>query len=208
MPFFTPDVERGLVAGAFGLAGTLIPAALAWSRDRDVASSRMRKLDEATRRIAFWEQWLKVSTQIADPSDLTCVQRVRKELALLGDILESDSLTVHAQMSTQQGIASEYKKTVHSLSLWRRLLLLYPPERSLAWFPRLLFYIGLFSLIVFSVFQISDRSNVEGFVIVEFMTIVWIVVFRYLSVWLEQPHGSSLGLPVIAAPPPPPLPRS
>jgi hypothetical protein len=50
------EVEQGLVAGIFGLMGTLIPAALAWARDRDVTSARVRRLDEATRRLGSWDQ--------------------------------------------------------------------------------------------------------------------------------------------------------
>ena len=33
MPF-SADVQKGLIAGAFGLVGTLIPAILSWSHDR------------------------------------------------------------------------------------------------------------------------------------------------------------------------------
>jgi len=66
------DVKKGLIAGAFGLAGTLIPVVLSWSRDRDAASTRQRKIDEATKRIAFWEQWLKLSAQVESPDGQGC----------------------------------------------------------------------------------------------------------------------------------------
>ena len=92
---FSDDVKKGLIAGAFGLAGTLIPVALSWSRDRDAASTRQRKIDEATKRVAFWDQWLKLSSQVESPSGQTAAQRVQKEFAMLGDIIESDSLLAH-----------------------------------------------------------------------------------------------------------------
>lgn len=201
------DVKKGLIAGAFGLAGTLIPVALSWSRDRDAASTRQRKIDEATKRVAFWDQWLKLYSQVESPSGETAAQRVQKELALLGDIIENDSLLAHTQISRQQEKTSRFTERVSTLSAWRRLFLLYRPERSLAWFPRLLFYAGLLSIVLFlavgfSEFGKGNSSAVGGLFIFEFMAIVWCTVFRYLSRFLEQPHGASIA-DTIPIPPPP-----
>jgi hypothetical protein len=198
------DVKRGLIAGAFGLAGTLIPVVLSWSRDRDAASTRQRKIDEATKRVAFWDQWLKLSSQFESTSG----QRVQKELAMLGDIIESDSLLAHTQISRQQEKTSKFTERVSTLPAWRRLLLLYRPERSLAWFPRLLFYSGLLSIVLFIAVQFSEfrehnsSSALGGLFIFEFMAIVWCTVFRYLSRFLEQPHGPSIS-DTSSMPPPP-----
>jgi hypothetical protein len=194
---FSDDVKKGLIAGAFGLAGTLIPVVLSWSRDRDAASTRQRKIDEATKRVAFWDQWLKLSSQIEPPGGQTANQRVQKELAMLGDIIESDSLLAHTQISTQQEKTSKFARQVNVLPAWRRLLLFYRPERSLAWFPRLLFYAGLVSIVLFIAVQFSefkdkDPSAFEGLFLFEFMALVWCSVFRYLSRFLEQPHGTSV----------------
>jgi hypothetical protein len=197
------DVKRGLIAGAFGLAGTLIPVVLSWSRDRDAASSRQRKIDEATKRIAFWEQWLKLSAQVESPDGQGCAQRVQKELAMLGDIIERDSLLAHTQSSKLQEKTSKFTEHINVLPAWRRLLLFYRPERSLAWFPRLLFYAGVLSFFLFLAVQISDiSSNLEGFWGIEFMVLVWCTVFRYLSRFLEQPHGPSIS-DTSSIPPPP-----
>lgn len=204
MPLLTEDIEKGLIAGAFGLAGTLIPVFVSWSRDRDIASARLRKLEEATKRVAFWDQWLKLSCQVQSPSAPECLQRVQRELDLLRDIVEGDALLAHTQMSKQQHRKSEFAERILALPFWRRLLLLYKPGRTLAWFPRFLFYLGLATLIIFSLLQISDRSNLEGFLVIELMLLVWVFVFRYLSRWLEEPHGSALTVPVSFHPPPTP----
>jgi hypothetical protein len=194
------DVQKGMVAGLFGLIGTLIPAALAWSRDRDVASTRARRLDEATKRITFWEQWLKLSST-ADPADLTCTQRVLKELKVLGEIIESESLLAQSQVLGQQRTSSEYERLVGSVPFWRKLLLLYKPQRALAWFPRLFFYIGLFLAAVFP-FSLVDPTNKDftpkDFIVAELFMLVWMAIFRSLSQWLEHPHASAL--PTAAAP--------
>jgi len=207
MPFFTEDVRKGLVAGAFGLAGTLIPVFLSWSRDRDVASARLRKLEEATKRVAFWDQWYKLSTQIKEPSDFTTQQAVQKELALLRNIIEGDALLAHAQLSKQQSKTSAFSGKILALPFWRKLLLLYRPARSLAWFPRILFYVGVVSSLLLCLVQISEKSNLEGFLLLEIMGLVWIFVFRYLSRWLEEPHGAVLSVSDSVPIPPPPKPQ-
>jgi hypothetical protein len=201
------DVKKGLIAGAFGLIGTLFPVVLSWSRDRDAASTRHHKIDEATKRVAFWDQWLKLYSQLESPSGQTASQRVQKELALLGDIIENDSLIAHTQSSRQQEKTSQFTERIISLPAWRRFFLLYRPERSLAWFPRLLFYSGLLSIILFIAVQFTESkagntSAVGGLFIFEFMAVVWCTVFRYLSRFLEQPHGPSI--PVTTSVPPPP----
>jgi hypothetical protein len=202
------DVKKGLIAGAFGLAGTLIPVVLSWSRDRDAASTRQRKIDEATKRIVFWDQWLKLSTQVESPDGLSCAQRVQKELAMLGDIIERDSFIAHTQISKLQEKTSKFTAQINVLPIWRRLLLFYKPERTLAWFPRLLFYAGVLLMLLCVAVQISessktiDSSNFEGFFLIEFMILVWCAVFRYLSRFLEQPHGPSIN-ETTAIPPPP-----
>ena len=208
--FSDADVKKGLIVGAFGLVGTLIPVALSWSRDRDVATTRQRRIDEATKRVAFWDQWLKLYSQVESPSGETAAQRVQKELTMLGEIIENDSLVAHAQISKLEEKTSKFTQQINTLPGWRRLLLFYKPERSLAWFPRLLFYFGVLCFFLFIAVQISeiyksgstDRSTVEGFFVFEFLTLVWCTVFRYLSRFLEQPHGPSIS--DTGAPPPPP----
>jgi hypothetical protein len=204
---FSDDVQKGLVAGAFGLVGTLIPAAVAWSRDRDAASSRMRKLDEATKKVAFWEQWLKLSAQTCDPANADSVARVQKELTLLAEMLENDSVQAQAAMLKQRGKSTEFQQKVHSMPYWRRLLLLYKPARSLAWFPRLFFFAGLLLAFVLLI-TLADPAKtfpVKDLLIVESMLLVWMALFRSLSQWFEQPHGptSLVELPQRVPPPKP-----
>jgi hypothetical protein len=206
MPF-SDDVQRGLVAGAFGLVGTLVPAVISWSHDRDAASARLRKLDEATKKVAFWEQWLKLSTQICGPDDGDCIARVRKELALLAELLENDSTLAQADMVKQRGRSTEFQEKVHAMSTWRRLLLLYKPARALAWVPRLFFFMGFFlaALMLFTLLDSTHEFSYKDLAIVEVMLFIWMAIFRSLSQWLEQPHGppSLIGAASTAAPPPP-----
>jgi hypothetical protein len=202
------DVQKGMVAGAFGLVGTFIPAAVAWSRDRDAASARIRKLDEATKKVAFWEQWLKLSTQTCDPANLDSVARVQKELTLLAEMLENDSVVAQAAMIKQRGKSTEFQQKVHAMPYWRRFLLLYKPARSLAWFPRLFFFGGLLLalILLITLFDPAKTFPLKDLLIIESMLIVWMAIFRSLSQWFEQPHGptSLVELPQRVPPPPKP----
>ncbi len=189
------DVKKGLIAGAFGLVGTLVPAAISWSHDRSATSARARILEEATKRLAFWEQWLKLSTQVAEPSDPTACQRLQQELALLSDILQKDSFIMRAQVSKLRGKVSEFHSKVEALSWWRRLLLLYMPARAAAWFPRIFFFAGIaFALFIPFGFAAPDQPlSLQDFAISELCFLVWIAIFRALSHWLEQPKSNSAG---------------
>jgi len=199
------EVEQGLVAGIFGLVGTLIPAGLAWARDRDVTSARVRRLDEATKRVGFWDQWLKLSTQLAEPGDSDLHERVRRELAMLCSMIESDSLVLHAAASRQQVQSTAYTAKIHTMPFWRKLFLFYKPERAVAWFPRLFFYLGL-AFCAFLLFAFADpESRRDVTLYVELFFVTMTLIFRFLSHWLEQPRGVAL-VPQAATPVPPPPP--
>ena len=202
MPF-SDDVQKALVAGAFGLVGTLIPAAISWSHDRDAASARTRTLDEATKRLAFWEQWLKLCGQVSIPEDPTPAQ-LQNELQLLREIVQRDSLVAHAQQIRLRGKSTEFQSRLDDLPVWRRLLLLYKPGRPNAWIPRLFFYVGLFFalLIPFGLAGTPPLSH-SDFVISEGVFAVWILIFWSLSRWLEQPRHASGVEPSVAPPPKP-----
>ena len=206
MPF-SADVQKGLIAGAFGLVGTLIPAVLSWSHDRSATSARTRTLEDAAKRLAFWEQWLKLSTQVSEPSDAAATGCLQQELALLSELIQKDSVAAHAQQTKLRGKSSAFQIRLDALPLWRRLLLLYKPARSTAWFPRIFFFGGLaFALLVpFGLAATPDPLTYKDFAISEVFLIVWMVIFRSLSRWLEQPRHAAADTEVTAYPPPTPV---
>ncbi len=189
---FSDEVQKGLIAGAFGLVGTLIPALLSWSHDRSAASARMQTLDEAAKRLDFWEQWLKLSTQVAEPTVPADTLKLQQELALLSDILQRDSFLAHAQITKQRGKSTEFQTKLDALPIWRRLLLLYLPARSAAWFPRLFFFagLGLALLVPFGLLATPDPLTLKDFAISEFCLFIWMFVFRSLSRGLEEPRSA------------------
>ena len=198
----TDQTEKIIEAAVAGLVGTLIPAFIAWSHDRDANAARMRKLDEAIKRVAFWDAWLKVSVQLSTTSDVERMRKIEQEMAALGHALEMDSQAFQQEVAQQQTVVKKFAQTRHALPAWRRALLLYAPKRMLAWFPRLLFYVGMVTLMITLLVLAFDRTQMLGGVLVVILEVGWCFLFYSLSRWLEQPQHSL----VVAVPaPPPPL---
>lgn len=202
---FSEDVQKGLIAGAFGLVGTLVPAAISWTHDRSADAARTRTLDEATKRLVFWDQWLKLAAQVAEPGDTTPA-RVQQELALLSEMIQKDSILAHAQQKLRSR-STAFQNKLDDLSVWRRLLLLYAPARSAAWLPRLFFFAGLACALIIPLGLAAphDPLTLKDFLISELFFLVWIVIFRSLSHWLEQPRHATTDPEIHASPPPKPL---
>ncbi len=55
-------VRTTLVLIGIPIASILVPALLTWARDLDAPSRRIRKLDEQSKIVAFWDGWLKTVT--------------------------------------------------------------------------------------------------------------------------------------------------
>ena len=199
------EVEQGLIIGICGLTGTLVPVGLAWTRDRGVASRRMRNLEEAMQRLEFWEKWLKLSTQVSDPASSTCQERVQQEIAYLGRIIEMDSRDAHEQVSRLRDATAVYQEKVHGLPLWREWLLFYLPPRPLAWIPRLFLYAGFLLALVMllTLFSLDQSFTRNDLLIIEGLLGVWMVIFRYLSKWLERPHTTAQTVSTTRVGPPP-----
>lgn len=205
---FSEDVQKALIAGAFGLVGTLVPAVISWSHDRSAVSARSRTLEDATKRLAFWEQWLKLSSQVATPGDTT-PEQVQRELARLSEIIQKDSVLAHAQQNVRSK-STAFQNRVDDLSTWRKVLLFYSPARSSAWFPRIFFYIGLISALIIPAGLAAPQDPLTGkdFLISELFFLVWMVIFRSLSRWLEQPRHAAVDPEIHVSTPPPPPPMS
>jgi hypothetical protein len=206
---FSEDVQKGLIAGAFGLVGTLVPAVISWNHDRSAVSARARTLEDATKRLAFWEQWLKLSAQVAGPGETTTSEQLQRELVRLGEIIQKDSVLTHAQQNMRTK-SSEFINKLDDLPMWRRALLLYRPARSAAWFPRIFFFIGLLSSLIIPAGFAAPKDPLSGkdFLISELFFLVWMAIFRSLSRWLEQPRHAAIDPEIHVRTPPPPPPMS
>lgn len=193
-----PDkVVEGLIAGSFGVAGTLITAGVSWVRDRDVATQRVHQLEEAIKRLQFWDQWVKLATDLPLPMNEITLAMVQREMNLMVRILENSSHSMETALSLQRTQTTALSDMVQGLSPLRRVLLLYTPARSLAWFPRGFYYLSV-ALALVSLLALADpekTASVKEVILVEIFLLTAAVTFRSLSEWLEKPrlaHGAPL----------------
>lgn len=178
------DIRPILLAGCFGLAGTLIPIFISWSKERDVVSQRSRQLDEAIRRVQFWDQWLKLSTVIGDPADDIARQRVQHELEMLCQLLGGASAQLHSEQVVLQDSTTAFQTKLKNMSFIRRLLLLYKPARNIAWIPRVFFFFFIAMASLVSLVAFEKTSNLY---VAIFMLLI-ASLFRWLSLWIERPR--------------------
>lgn len=195
------DVVGGMVVGAFGLVGTLASLCVSWLRDRDAVSQRSKQLEEATKRIQFWDQWLKLSTTVDDAALDLARKRVQQELATLCQILGGESASFHQEISQQQSKVSAFQEKLHKLSFLRHTLLLYRPARQLAWVPRIFFFFFILEAIFIPFMSPSDTFS-DRFAGV-FGCAILVLIFWLLARWAERPRKTaSIATTGIPAPPP------
>jgi hypothetical protein len=186
------DVIKGLVAGGLGLAGTVITAALSWIKDRDQSANRIRVIEEANKRVRFWDSWSKMITPLGAAEEAEQWRSKAKAEAL--DASKSVE-AIFASHSVVQDLArsSDFQSRRKAIPSFRRWLLLYKPPRALAWLPRLFFYIyGV--LIVVSLIEwivSKDANQTDNATSLLIGSLVLCAIFRPLSVWLEKPRQQS-----------------
>ena len=139
-------VEEAVVTGLFALAATLLTAVLTWFHDRGISAQRTHLLKEANKRLALWDQWLKVVGQLSEPIEKDDLVKVRNDMASLANLLETSSRSLRDELIVQKTEDKALTIKVEELPMWRRWLLLYRPCRSIAWLPRIFFYIGALSI--------------------------------------------------------------
>lgn len=196
------DIIKGLATGSLGLIGTLIGVGVTWVKGRSASTQRIRVLDEATKRILFWDAWLDSSTKANLAEELGKLEsRIRGEMLaaakMVGDTFES----FQAEVPTDMERLIEYERFRASISRFRRWLLLYRPPRARAWIPRFFFYYIIVALpwLIYMGFSsgtatASDQAGAGASMSPLFSAVSFaiaglasIVLYRALSVWAERP---------------------
>lgn len=141
------DLIKGIAAGALGLIGTLATVVVSWLKDRDISATRLRELDEASKRVAFWDAWFKALTLFEhQPKSLDWQELAKAEILSASVAIKK----LFAIASVDQLTESErWRLRRQKMSSLRRGLLLYSPPRLRAWIPRTIFYIYLLAPAIF-----------------------------------------------------------
>ena len=199
------------IVGGGGVAGALLTLGsgilLPWLKARDVAQKRLQVLEEATKRVSFWEAWIKAQ-QLAGSEPLDSIKGpAQKELyeasvtvlaatahpAALAEAMptaiapEPAICTRVAEPVGAGGLASCVKQWVV------RAFLLYSPPRARAWVPRVFFY--SYCLAPFAGLYPFDGTETGPFWFKLLGTAVIALFFRYLSVTMERSVRATSGSP-------------
>ena len=131
------EPSRDIIGGAAALLSTLLTVAFSWFKDRSTSALRLSKLDEASKRISFLESWLNVRTRVAPDEIGAAKPLVLEEL----DLAFREMKDLHAKARISPAAVSAQRRA--QVGWFRRLFLLYSPQRKRAWVPRVLFYLVL-----------------------------------------------------------------
>jgi hypothetical protein len=194
------DLVKGLAGGVLGLVGTIATVVVGSLKDRDITTKRAQQLDEATKRLAFWEAWLKVVGLLDFEQEGVAWKEQAK-----GEILSASNAV---QLLFKPLAAAKVKEgeaeAPHALSMpkWRRWLLLYWPPKGKgvrSFVPRVLFYIyaitgvayvpemALFSSYLPAVPRPFTGRDLVVDLSVAVTSLVFAWLFRLWAVHIEEP---------------------
>jgi hypothetical protein len=131
-----------------------VPAILTWARDLDATARRVRRLDEQSKIVAFWDSWLKIisatapATKENTPKTEELIRVVtyeaRRELADAGKkalwMYRLDEIRTHRRYPFRYAGFQRYRKTLPWIS---RALLLYRAPNPSARRAKISFYANL-----------------------------------------------------------------
>jgi hypothetical protein len=132
MPDSAPtSILPGVITAIVGLAGTLATLAFSWIKERDEATKRVKRIEEASKRLAFWDQWWKIQQTIGEVDELSR----SKELVRTQIILVTADLTTIPQPAPGTEVSRQ------SVAFSRMILFLYKPRNAVAYLPRVFFWV-------------------------------------------------------------------
>jgi hypothetical protein len=120
-----------LAVGAFTVPAIVSLSAnfIAWRKDLSGTAQRARSVEEATKSITFWEQWLKLKLAL-DPDDEAAKRRYRKHIDAVALMLEVEAEWEGYRPWEQYSKIRQRLLMVRNISKW---ILLY----------RLVYYFGI-----------------------------------------------------------------
>jgi len=180
---------KDYVIPLIGLVGTLVTVIATWAKDLNASAHRIRTLDEATKRAAFWDTWSK-ALAAADPeaSSAALTFKVRTEVLAAAESVEKAFHALALQQASEARALQERQRSRDSVSRFRRWFLLYKPPRARAWIPRTFFYLYV---VYTPIFPFMDDST-EAWAAVG-GGLVLVMLFRWLSIWAERPRVGAQG---------------
>jgi len=148
--FMNNYIHTSLVVIAIPLLAILVPALLTWARDLTGPAPRIRRLEEESKVIAFWEDWWRVESTVpingafcdyhAERSISAVKMAVRRELANSAKralaLYKDDEVR---NFNRYPLTFAEFQKYRAGLSQFRRVLLIYKSPNPTAKFYKIAF---------------------------------------------------------------------
>jgi hypothetical protein len=183
----TQDIAKALVGGLIGLFSTLLTKWAAELGEAHRIEARLKRIDEATKHVAFWELWLRTQSVVRSAEEMCDLKAMaQKELDGASQLV----VAVHHEMQPEN--------TQHrvSPSALRRAVLLYAPARQRAWIPRVFFYFSTLYFIGIVVSSVILMASTPGFGFTDILQELIIVIivgafawlFRLLSMRFDDPR--------------------
>jgi len=174
------------VATFIGLAGALAGAAVSWFNSASTTAQRMRVYQEASDRVSFWEGWLKARLDAGSSAEETArlQARIKIELSVALEYVE-------AVIRGEKARAAYHVKR-RNLAKVRRWFLLYRPTGGWAWTARIMFFLSLIAIPVYSLdpdpILIGAKKTVLTPYVIFLASIAFAWLFRGISISLEKPN--------------------
>ena len=114
---------------------------VAWARERNSSSTLARTVEEATKKTAFRENWLRAALAATPEADISHFRaKVHEELIAIAATVTTASRGAEENTAASASKAISYETHRKSLPRFRRWFLLYRPSQSFGWAMRAFFY--------------------------------------------------------------------
>lgn len=136
------------------VAAVAVPALFTWARDFNAAARRMRRLDELSKVVSFWDSWMKTTATLV-PADgeriektesLICmlVKLARRDLADAGyEALDICEWGEYEELWKYKLDFAGFQRFRAGLPWYRRAFLLYRAPNQFVRIPKVLFHLEL-----------------------------------------------------------------
>ena len=141
-----------LVGSAIGLLGTLIGTWVTWRKEANQEARRIHLLDQASKELLILEARLRIAALCLEPQQLAAVK--------LQCVARADEITSEVE-ACRRNVA--VGKAVPRHSIFRRIFLLYTPNRPVTWFPRACYWIALLWLFFTELLPVPGASLILVF---------------------------------------------
>lgn len=185
---------RLLMEAVVGLVCMMLTGIATWVKDLNSHGRRLRTLDEATKRVAFWDAWSKSLAAIdSQQNPQTLAEKVKLEVIAAAESVERAFHSLAMEQAKEVSARQTHERTLSTISQLRRWFLLYKPVRWFAWIPRVFFYIYALEapLLPF----VAERQKDFAARLFMFLGLsLFAAFFRWLSVRVDKPRGPASGV--------------